>query len=46
MNYVLSCSGIVSSIAIDLINSGKDVTVITYSEDVKKFCIAMDISVG
>ena len=40
MNYVLSSAPIISPVAVDLKNSGKEVTVVTYSEDVKKYCIA------
>lgn len=43
MNYVLSCAPIISPVVFHLIGAGKDVTVVTSSEDVKRCCIALKI---
>ena len=43
MNYVLSCSPIISPVVLDFVNSGMDVTVVTSSKDVKRYCESANI---
>ena len=40
MQYVLSCSGIISPVVLHLLNSGEEVTVVTSSRDVREYCLA------
>lgn len=43
MNYVFCGSYGDLFIALDLKNSGKEITIVTYSEDIKKYCMAANI---